>query len=96
MTFSTRAKSSTQTRRWTWIHLLSYAHSCSTRATANTQTRLRKRASTPSSRSDAPMDWLTASGNRQIPLHLLVLAEQLSGSRDPFHISHLLFGYCAV
>src|ERR1700692_3165924 len=63
MTFSTRAKSSMQTRRWTWIHLLSYAHSCSTRTTANTQTRLRKRASTPSSRSNAPlMDWLAASG----------------------------------
>jgi len=45
----------------TWIHLLSYAHSCSTRTTANTQTRLRKRNSTPSSRSNTlPLDWLAA------------------------------------
>src|ERR1700676_2069889 len=63
MTYSTQERSSTQTRPWTSLRLLSYAYSCSTRTTPNTRARLRKRDATPSRRSNTlPLDWLAASG----------------------------------
>ncbi len=63
MTYSTQERWSTQTRRWTSLHLLSYANSCSTRTTTSIRTRLRTCDSTPSSRNNAPpMDWVAASG----------------------------------
>jgi hypothetical protein len=51
-----------QTRPWTSLRLPSYANSGSTRTTPNTRASLRKRDATLSRRSDAPMDWLAASG----------------------------------